>query len=177
MHMRFGKKKSIFAACIFLVLLLLFAMLLNGCNEKGQSGGTIDEPEITPEYLAGEYAKQLVRDGASVILGTFDVQDGDSDLQWITIHEKSIVQDPASDDGYYISDKNLSYDYLISDNVRVTFVMGNDSLVTVLDKKNFIDAVLDDREANKTDPDYKDKKLYEFYVMGDQVELILTQNL
>lgn len=177
MHMRFGKKKTVFAACVFLALVLLLSMVLNACNEKGQSGGTIDEPEITPEYLAGEYAEQLVRDGASVILGTFDVQEEDSDVPWITIHEKSIVQDPASDDGYYISDKNLSYDYQISDNVRVTFVMGNDSLVTVLDKKNFIDAVLDDREANKTDPDYKDKKLYEFYVMGDQVELILAQEL
>lgn len=171
------KKKTVLLSLISVLILACAAFAIVACGDSGQSGGTIDEPEITPEYLQGEYADQLIRDGASELLGTFDVVDADSDTPHIIIYEKSIVEDESHPQGYYISDKNLSYNYMLSDSVRVTFVMGNDSLVTVLDKKNFIDAVLDDREANKADPEYKDKKLYKFYVMGDQVELILAHIL
>lgn len=53
---------------MFLSLLLCAALVMTftGCDDD-TSGGTIDEPEITGEYLAGEYAQQLTTDGAEVM--------------------------------------------------------------------------------------------------------------
>ena len=56
---------------IALLLLVIFtAVLLAGCADDGQSGSTLSEPEITVEYLTGEYADQLLRDGAEYVFGT-----------------------------------------------------------------------------------------------------------
>ena len=64
------KKKGL----IFLILTVLaFSMYcLTGCGEE-KSGNTISEPDITVDYLHGEYSDQLMTDGAVTMLGSIDV--------------------------------------------------------------------------------------------------------
>ena len=52
---------------------VLFMFVLAGCGED-QSGQTINEPEITGEYLAGEYSQQLITDGAETVLGAVTME-------------------------------------------------------------------------------------------------------
>ena len=82
-------KKSKRCAILVLTALMLLLLLLAGCGSE-KSGNTISEPEITADYLDGEYADQLINDGAGTMLGTVSVeQNGDSYIAHIT--EKEVV--------------------------------------------------------------------------------------
>ena len=63
---------------LLLTLCIISVFIFAGCGEE-KSGNTISEPEITADYLDGEYADQLINDGAGTMLGTVSVeQSGDS---------------------------------------------------------------------------------------------------
>lgn len=101
-------KKSKRCAILVLTALMLLLLLLAGCGSE-KSGNTISEPEITADYLDGEYADQLINDGAGTMLGTVSVeQSGDSYIAHVT--EKEVVPSSDTDDGYYIADTNVSKD-------------------------------------------------------------------
>ena len=90
---------------MFLSLLLCAALVMTftGCDDD-TSGGTIDEPEITGEYLAGEYAQQLTTDGAEVIVGSVDMEGSDG-AYTVHIAEKEVVVNDGYEEGYYIADR------------------------------------------------------------------------
>ena len=87
-------KKSKRCAILVLTALMLLLLLLAGCGSE-KSGNTISEPEITVDYLDGEYADQLINDGAGTMLGTVSVeQSGDSYIAHVT--EKEVVRIPMT---------------------------------------------------------------------------------
>ena len=62
-----------FAQAVLLSMLLVSALLLGGCSQPEIGDHDImEEPEITVDYLSGEYAQQLLRDGGEEILGTIE---------------------------------------------------------------------------------------------------------
>ena len=77
-------RKKTWSKILFLAVSVILMMALTACGEE-KSGNTIDEPEITAEYLHGEYSEQLLTDGASTMIGDVDItKDGDSYTATIT---------------------------------------------------------------------------------------------
>lgn len=150
---KFGKTR-------FLALLacMVCALVLTSCNSN-QSGNTIDEPEITPEYLAGEYAQQLLTDGAETITGEVTIEKAD-DSYAVHIVEKEVVPSNSYDEGYYIADTNITKDVSFGDEARIVCAHEDERIVSSAD--DFIDR----------HPDGSDE-LYTVYLMGDSAELIL----
>ncbi len=152
-------KKSKRCAILALTALMLLLLLLAGCgNEK--SGNTISEPEITANYLDGEYADQLINDGAETMLGTVSVEQND-DSYIVHVTEKEVVPNSDQDDGYYIADTNVSKDIALGQSARMTCMVDGEKKVVTIDK--FI------KQSSK-DPD----QIYTIYMMGDSIELMLA---
>ena len=57
---------------VFLAVVIFSMSVLTGCGEE-KSGNTINEPEITVDYLRTDYAQQLTTDGAEIMLGTVEL--------------------------------------------------------------------------------------------------------
>ena len=152
-------KKSKRCAILVLTALMLLLLLLAGCGSE-KSGNTISEPEITADYLDGEYADQLINDGAGTMLGTVSVeQSGDSYIAHVT--EKEVVPSSDTDDGYYIADTNVSKDITLGQSARMTCMVNGEQKVVTIDE--FI-------KQSSEDPD----QIYTIYMMGDSVELMLA---
>ena len=155
------KKKGL----VFLILAVLaFSMYcLTGCGEE-KSGNTISEPDITVDYLHGEYSDQLMTDGAVTMLGSIDVtQNGDS--YSITITEKEVVPNSGYEDGYYIADTNITKEAEIGLYARMTSMVDGEEAV--------VDAA-ELMESNEAADDDDSQQLYTIYLMGDSAELILA---
>ena len=144
---------------LLLTLCIISVFIFAGCGEE-KSGNTISEPEITADYLDGEYADQLINDGAGTMLGTVSVeQSGDSYIAHVT--EKEVVPSSDTDDGYYIADTNVSKDIALGQSARMTCMVNGEQKVVTIDE--FI------KQSSK-DPD----QIYTIYMMGDSVELMLA---
>lgn len=150
---RFGKMR--FLALLFC---MVCALALASCNSN-QSGNTIDEPEITPEYLAGEYAQQLMTDGAETITGDVSIEKTD-DSYTVHIIEKEVVPSNSYDEGYYIADTNITKDVSFGDEARIVCAHEGERIVS--SANDFI-------SNHPGGPD----GLYTIYLMGDSAELIL----
>jgi len=151
-------KKTTGLSLIFIIICAISMLMVAGCGES-KSGNTIDEPDITVEYLTDEYSQQLITDGAGTMLGFVSLEkSGDSYTAHIT--EKEVVASSAYSDGYYIADTNVSLDATLGSDARLTF-MDDDAEVITADE--FIERQDDDSE-----------QLYMVYLMGDSAELVLA---
>lgn len=143
-------------------LAVLFCMvcvfILAGCNSN-QSGNTIDEPEITAEYLTDEYSQQLMTDGAETISGAVSMENSDGSYI-VHIIEKEVVPSSSYKEGYYIADTNVTKDVSFGDEARIVCAHDGERIVSSAD--DFIE----------NHPDASDN-LYTVYLMGDSAELIL----
>ncbi|MGN0703543.1 MAG: hypothetical protein ACI4LD_03185 [Lentihominibacter sp.] len=139
-------------------LSVVLIMMLSGCGDK--SGNTIDEPEITSNYLEDEYAEQLVTDGAETMIGYVDISKND-DTYEVHISEQEVVPNSDYEEGYYIADTNLTKDAVLGNYARI--VCFNNDEAEVVSAEEFIDQ----QSAS-------DSSLYTVYLMGDSAELILA---
>lgn len=151
-------KKINYGFILLLALTVMLIPMLSGCGDK--AGNTIDEPEITSNYLEDEYAEQLITDGAETILGHVNISRSDSSYD-VHISEQEIVPNPDYDNGYYIADTNLSKDAVLGSNARIVCLENSKPIVVTADE--FI-------EEQSDSPD----SLYTVYLMGDSAELILA---
>ena len=167
------KPKLIFVIMCVVIATLVF---MTGCTDEYIA--TLDEPEITVEYLTGEYARQLIRDGAKVLLGTIDLRKVSEDEIIVIIREKDIVSDPDFIHAFYIADRNLESEYMLSQGVRATFHMRDENIVVPMERDEFKDAVwIDFFEAMIADPNGQDYRLYDIYIIGYYVELLIARVL
>ncbi|MBN7774260.1 hypothetical protein [Clostridium aminobutyricum] len=158
--------------CVGLIFVLAVAMLLPGCAKSNKSGQTEDEPQITVDYLEGDYVEQLVRDGAEHVFGTIELNQADDGTIQVNIAEKVLVEDSSQPEGYYIEDKNSNLSAVLGTGARATFLNGNVSLPQIMSSKEFVKAYQDNLTKNSGK---NDSKLYDIYIMGDQIELILAK--
>ena len=154
-------RKKTWSKILLLAVSAILMMALTACGEE-KSGNTIDEPEITAEYLHGEYSEQLLTDGASTMIGDVDItKDGDS--YTATITEKEVVPSSDYEEGYYIADTNISREVPLGLYARMTIFADGEE--TIVDADGFI-------EADGSDDGIEE--LYTVYLMGDSAELILA---
>lgn len=152
--------------CVGLIFVLVLATLLVGCRDNNQIGSTVDEPEITVEYLEGDYVKQLLRDGAEHIFGNIIISKDEEESIVLNIEAKEFVKDSGHPNGFYIEDRNYSLSAVLSPEARCTFLSGDVSLPQIMSTEQFVEAYNKDADENK---------LYDMYIMGDQIELILEK--
>lgn len=153
---------TIKSTIIALLLLLMPLLLLCGCSED-KSGGTISEPEITGDYLSGEYAEQLITDGADTVLGYVTMTKNDDSLYSVEVIEKEIVPNTNYDEGYYIADTNRVVDATFGSSARIACLDNGKLVVKTADE--FIEA-----QKNASSDEMH---IYTVYMMGDSVELIV----
>ena len=152
--------KRIFrSAFLSLLLCTAMAVMLTGCGGD-KSGGTIDEPEITGEYLAGEYAQQLTTDGAEIVLGSVDMEKTEDGYS-VSVAEKEVVVNDSYEKGYYIADRNLNRDVQLGPEARIACDEGE--TLGVVSPDEFIEQYSGD-----------DEQLYQVYLMGESAELLLA---
>lgn len=152
-------KKLMGLSFVFLTLVIFSMSALTGCGEE-KSGNTIDEPEITADYLKTEYAQQLTTDGAEIMLGTVELSKN-GEFYDVTITEKEVVPSSEYDEGYYIADTNVIKEVTLGSDARITCLIDGEE--QVVKARNFI---------NSTDTDAD--QLYNVYLMGDSAELIMA---
>lgn len=146
----------------FLVLaaFVLSMLLITGCGED-KSGNTINEPEITVDYLTEEYAQQLKTDGAETLMGFVELEKNDDGSYSVHIEEQEVVPNSGYEEGYYIADTNVAKDATLGDDARMTCIV--DDEIQVVDADDFINSGSNGGE-----------QLYSVYFMGDSAELILA---
>lgn len=143
------------AGLVSVLMLTAFA----GCGSTEDSDQDFGDEEYTPVYLAGEYAEQLINDGAKTLEGTITIT-GEKDNYTVQVQEKEVVVNENYDGGYYIADRNLSNEYAFGGDVGLVVDKGGTQEVCTVE-----DFIAD----TEKDPD----ALYTVYIMGDAVELIL----
>lgn len=145
----------------------------------------MEEPEITLEYLSGEYADQILRDGGEDTLGTIEITSKGKDdsvksegALSLTIHSMVIVESSITDEGYYIADKNLSSTVPLSPDAYVTYIKSREKGPEVIPFKEFIHLVQKDAEKQKDNGlEPGNEKLYQVYIIGDTAVMILAKEL
>lgn len=169
--------KSTVKLTLFLMLSLVIAIFMSGCDNPKKSGNTYEEPEITVEYLSTEYVDQLIRDGATHFFGSIQITEDDNGNPFVVIAEKEVAKDSNHPKGYYIADKNLTSTYPLSFNARTTHLAGKTSIANIMTSENFVKAVASDEKNNAQISEKITLKYYDIYVIADQVELILAHYL
>lgn len=161
---------------MLLVLCLALILILSGCTDTKNTGNTLEEPEITAEYLSTEYKEQLLRDGAVYLFGSIEIITDDNGNPYLKIAEKEYVEDPEMPNGFYIADKNLSHTYPVSPDARTTHLSGGTSIPTIMDTDSFVKAIASDLKLyGESNPEFAQNRLFDIYVMGEQVEMILAR--
>ena len=154
-------KRTKLCPILLIAILILSMFLFTGCGDK--SGDTIDEPEITADYLTEEYVTQLTDDGAGTIMGSVELEKKAEDSYIAHISEKEVVPNSNYDDGYYIADTNIGMDAKLGSGARLTcYSDGNLEVVTA-------DEFIENSKAST-----ETEQVYMIYMMSDSVELILA---
>ncbi|MFV0516503.1 MAG: hypothetical protein ACK5MV_03835 [Aminipila sp.] len=162
--------------CVGLIFALVLSASLIGCGDKNQSGLTIDEPEITVEYLENDYVEQLLRDGAEHVFGSVELIKNEDGSITVNIDAKEYVKDDNQPNGFYIEDRNYKMSSTLAQEARCTFLQDGVSIPQIMTTEKFVEAFNKDMEKHSTsNPDYKNFKLYDMYIMGDQIELMLER--
>lgn len=144
---------------IILLLCVFCIFILSGCGEE-KSGNTLDEPEITGEYLSEEYSRQLLTDGAETITGFVDMEKSDG-VYKVKVTEKEVVPNSSYDEGYYIADTNLIKNLSLGIEPKIACLSDGELIVQTPDE--FI-------KYSKKHPN----QLYTIYMMGVSAELIIA---
>ena len=156
------------AAVLSLILILSFS----GC---GRVDNTIAEPdEITSEYLYGEYAEQLIRDGAEVTTGCVSVDTDENGTYSITVADMVVVESDITDAGYYVADANMSNTIPLDAEARITYIKESGSepeVISVDELKNIVNDENFDplKEGNE--------KLFDVYNISGSVVMVLAKEL
>lgn len=161
---------------IGLLLLAVFtAAAILGCDAMGEE----ETPEITPEYLSGEYAQQLINDGAEKLLGSMELSIGDSGDVEMILHPKEIVKDDSQEKGYRIDSFALNRTFIVPEQAYVSYLPpGDDQELQILTPQQFYTAVGEEYEEFNTNfAEYGDRRLYDVYALDNQVLLILAHPL
>lgn len=173
--MKVGKSRQV----MILFLIVVSVLSFGGCKNSGLVGNTYVEPDLTLDYLTSDYPQQLIRDGAEKKFGKIEnVTDSGNGSYRITVDEKQFVADQNQPNGFYIADRNLTYDLYLSSNARAVFYPGGDSTKAVFfdSSKGFIDKLQKDRaQYGSSNPEYADFQLFYFYVMKNEVVLVTQQ--
>ncbi len=172
-------KRNSFAPILALSLILAFCLFLAGCEEEPDSHDILEEPEITVEYLSGEYAQQLLRDGGESTLGTIEIQSKSDGSYLLTVNSMVIVESSISDDGYYIADKNVSNTVPLSSEALATYIESSDDAPKVVDLEKFVSLVQEDgkKAASGKGSTDQPEKLYDVYTIGGSALLLLAREL
>lgn len=160
---------------IVLTMVLSFAIFLSGCGGQSGDHDNLEEPEISVEYLSGEFAQQLLRDGGEEMLGTVDITKEKDGTYFLTIRSMAIVENSAYDGGYYIADKNLTKEVPLDSEARATYIKSKKSGPQVMKLDQFIKAVQDDNRSS--DSKNSDEKLYKVYIIGGNALMLLAEEL
>ncbi len=159
---------KIIAALLVFVLILSFG----GC---GRVDNTIAEPdEITAEYLYGEYADQLVRDGAEITTGTVLVETDGNGLYSMTVEHMVIVESDITEAGYYVADANISETAPLDPEARIVYISeaGVDPEIITVDELMGIVT------AEGFDPlEEGNEKLFDVYNISGSVVMALAREL
>lgn len=168
-------KKKRFAGPLILSIVLVLALLLPGCGEKA-GDYDMEEPELTVEYLSGEYAEQLLRDGGEETLGTISIdEDEEREGRYnLTVNSMVIVESSITDEGYYIADKNVSTTVPLDSEARVTYIKNEKDGPQILELNEFIQLV---REDQQTAASSEKEKLYDVYIIGGNALMLLAREL
>ena len=161
------------------LLIVVTTSMLTGCFNSNQSGATVDEPDITLEYLKGEYANQLIRDEAEYVFGCIDLTVAEDGSVLVDIDAKEYVNGDADVqlEEAYIEDKNMTVSTVLSTEARCTFLQGKTTLPQIMTAEEFVEAYNKDMAKNggENNLNYGDSKYYDIYIMGGQIELILAR--
>ena len=140
-----------------MTLSILLAFAFAGCSNK--SGNTIDESEITADYLIEDYSQQLITDGGENMLGHVTMEKT-GDTYAVHFSEREVVPSTEYKEGYYIADTNVTVDGTLGLDAR--FVCLHDGEAEVSNADDFIKHQNDDSE-----------RLYSVYFLGTSAELII----
>ena len=145
---------------------------LAGCGGKDN---TLEAPEeITVEYLEGEYAEQLIRDGAEITLGTVYLDSDENGNYTATVNEMVIVESDMTEYGYYIADKNISETLPLVSEAGITYIGEDTASPAVVSVEDFSEIV----NSENYDPLKEgSEQLYEVYSIGGSVQLIMAKEL
>lgn len=170
------RNKSLKIYTIF-ILTMMLSVVMTGCHVKNQNGFTVDEPDITLEYLEGEYVEQLIRDGAEHLFGNIEIIKGDDGSTEINIITKELVTDSINGGKTLIEDRNYEISYPLSEEARCTFLQGGVSVPQILSAYKFVEqyesSLKQDLPVQGDNSEYL--MYYDLYIMNDQIELILAK--
>lgn len=153
-------RKNVKIIVLGLLMSICSLTALCGCGED-KSGSTINEPEITGEYLSEEYSQQLLNDGAETVLGLITMEKQGEDSYKVNISEREVVPSTKYEEGYYIADNNI----------KKTVDFGFDGRIACMhDGKLVVETPDEFIEKHGKD----NQQLYTVYLMGESAELILA---
>ncbi len=183
------KNKIFILALLFTVLLALIIYLsISGIFLKqNQSGSTVIEPEITPEYLMTEYADMLENQGAVITITTLTkFSEGNEAGYYETVlNGKEVVESPDEPGGYYLANTNTALPVIIDPSTRI--VMGDDKASQVMTTEEFVslqgastpsDNTTDDELSEEELKEREDNSVllernFKVYTIGTQTVLII----
>ena len=153
-------------SCVFL---LVFLLCLTACG--GPDGEeTLEEGELTPEYLKNDYTSQLLTDGAEHLVGSIELSAAADGSPQIILHPKEVSNTANADGTYDVSSYAINRVLSVSDSLYAIFTDG----VEILSADQFLAAVQADYDSNDIIFDeYGDHILYDVYALEDQALLIL----
>jgi hypothetical protein len=94
----------------------------------------------------------------------------------VDIREKEYVEDANQPNGFYIADRNLESTYYLSSVASATFFSGGSSEAQAMGYEEFVDAVWKDFfEFGIDNPEYQEYKLYDIYIMGGEIQLLIAR--
>ena len=154
-------KKKWFGLIIGGVLCLSLAVAATGCGTVQDSDQDYGDGAeyFDVDYLTGEYADQLVEDGAETVVGSVEFVTSDDGYQ-VNVIQKKVVVNENYEDGYYIADRNMTTTYTYGSDLGI--VVSENGEPTMCDADTFYEKYSGDQDA-----------LYTVYLLGDTVELIL----
>ncbi len=146
--------------CSVAVLLLICLLgLLTACGSP-MGDESIDNNDITYDYLVEEYSEMLLTDGAEHLIGSVELSTAEDGSPQIILHPKE-ASSKANDDGTYtVSSYAINRVLYLSDSV---YAVAADSQA-VLGSGDFLLSV---------PKSFDDSTIYDVYTMEDQILLIL----
>lgn len=154
------KKKMLLWTVVFVCM--AFAFVLSGCSDSEDE--YTDDSEFTLEYVEGDYAEQLMADGAKTTLGSVKISQEETDqgIQYhLNIVGKEIVLNSDYEDGYYIAETNAIEECGVGGFAKFVYLDKNGEKI-VGDAAGFM-------ENHADEPD----QLYTVYCINGNAELLL----
>lgn len=151
-------KKQHFRSFAALLLVCLLG-LLTGCGAP-MGEGSLDNGDITYEYLKEEYSEMLLTDGAEHLIGSVELSTAEDGSPQIILHPKEAASEANADGTYTVSSYAINRVLHLSDSVYAT-VVGDQAILTGAE---FLDSV---------SGEFDDSIMYDIYALEDQILLIL----